>query len=437
MFEKEEEKISDWKEKYDDIDIPLDRINQAIHLGFQEAKIEGRIIKRKRTIWIWPSITAAVLLLSLLTCIRVSPTFANYISSIPGMEKIVELIRYDKGLRAAFENNYAQEIGISQEKNGMKVTIDSVIADEQGLVIFYSIKSKEKQKSLQVENVDLQTIDGKKLPEASYSFGRPAENNIKTYTDSIEYFFEKPIKQRDFKLNLKVKSSGRLEQFSMDFSIKKQDQTAQIYELNKTVVIEDQKIKVKKVTIYPLRVAVHVEIDPDNSKKILEFQDLRLVDQYGEVWSKIQNGTTASKLSDSEIIIYLQSNYFSKPKELYLVMNKIQAIDKDEAYLLVDTEKRQILKQPTGSSLSNLELTGTRLSLILNTKKEFNYAIFGSIIDAKGNKFYSEHSFETGLNENKQKIGLKLPSENYTNPLKIEFDFYPAWIEGDVKIKLK
>ncbi|MGE8207487.1 DUF4179 domain-containing protein [Heyndrickxia sp. NPDC080065] len=437
MFEKEEKKIADWQEKYEHIDIPMDKIDRAIHLGFEEGKSAGRIMKRKRKVWIWPSIAVAVLFLGLLTCIRVSPTFATYISSIPGMEKIVELIRDNKGLLAAVENNYAQEIGVSQEKNGMKLTINSVIADEQGIVIFYTINTKEKQKRLQVENVDLRTIDGKKLPEGYSSFGSPAENDIKSYTDSIEYFFKKPIKQQDFKLNMKVKTSERSESFSMKFSINRQEKTSQIYELNKTVEMGGQKIKVKKVTIYPLRVAVHLELNPNNTKKILDFQDLRLVDQNGEVWSKIINGVSGRDISDSESIIYLQSNYFSKPKELYLVMNKIQAIDKDESYVLVDTEKQQILKQPKGNILSILELSGSNLIFTLNTKKKFNYDIFGLINDAKGNKFYSERSFIEDLDENKKKFGLGLPSKNYTNPLKIELNYYPSWIEGNIKLRVK
>ncbi|MGE6260014.1 DUF4179 domain-containing protein [Heyndrickxia sporothermodurans] len=437
MFDKEEKKIAVWKEKFEHIDIPIEKIDQAIHRGFHKGKSEGRIKKYKKKIRIWPGVAIAILFIGFLTSIRVSPAFANYISTIPGMEKIVDFIRDDKGLLAAFENNYAQEMGISQEKNGMKVTINSVIADEQGLLIFYTIKAKDKQKRLQVENVDLQTMDGKKLPEASYSFGTPAENETKNYNDSIEYFFTKPIRQKDFKLKIKVKTSEGSEHFTLNFSIKKQEQAPQIYHVNKTVIIEGQKIKLKKVTVYPLRVAVQVVADPNNTKKILNFQDLRLVDQNGEVWSKIQNGTTATKISDSESIIYLQSNYFKKPKELYLVMNKLQAVDKDEAYLLVDTEKKKILKQPKGNNLTNLKLTGSNMVFTFNTKQKFNYFIFGSIIDAKGNQFQGEESNSAGLNENKQKIELSLPSKNYTNPLKIVLEFYPSWIEGNVKVKVK
>ncbi|MFD4706803.1 DUF4179 domain-containing protein [Gottfriedia sp. NPDC058432] len=437
MFEKEENELKKLKEKYENIGLPIDEIDEAIQIGFQKAKETKLVTKPRRKSKIWSIVAAAILLLGFLTSIRVSPTFADYLTNIPGMEKIVKLIRDDKGLISAVENKYAQEINISQEKSGIKVTIDSVIADEQGIVIFYTIDAKETQHNFTLKEVSLKPSNGEKLPEHSSSFDLPVEDELNTYTSKIEYFFQKTNVQKDFNLDLKIKSKEVSEQFSIQFSLKNLEKTKQIYELNKTVTIEGQKITIKKVTVYPLRVAVQVKMDPNNTKKILDFTDFELLDQNGEVWSKITNGTTANILSDNERIIYLQSNYFKDPKELYLVINKLQAVDKDEEYILVDTEKQQILKQPKGNYLTDLKKEESELKFTLNTKKEFHYSLVESIFDANGKVVQTSSESQEYDDGGKQVVGITISTKDYVNPLKLKLAFYPEYIQGDAKIRIK
>ena len=42
MFEKEEEKLTNHKNSYDNIDIPLELLDDAIVAGFQKAKLEEK-----------------------------------------------------------------------------------------------------------------------------------------------------------------------------------------------------------------------------------------------------------------------------------------------------------------------------------------------------------------------------------------------------------
>ncbi|MCM3719459.1 DUF4179 domain-containing protein [Fictibacillus phosphorivorans] len=137
MFKRKEEQLNDFKKEYDHVPLSLENLDQAILTGFNKAKGE-RKSKRKRKSF-YSFIAAALLFIGLFSSIRISPVFANYIAEIPGMEKIVDLIRQDKGRMAAVENKYYQELGVSSEvKNGLKVTLDGTIADEMGIVLYYS-----------------------------------------------------------------------------------------------------------------------------------------------------------------------------------------------------------------------------------------------------------------------------------------------------------
>lgn len=437
MYEKEEEQL---KNLYHHIQVPLESLDEAIFNGFHTAKLEKKRQSRRNK-WLFTAAAAAIILVGFFTTVRLSPAFANYVSSIPGMEKIVELIQTDKGRMLAVENDYYQKIGVSQEKQGLKFTIDGVIADENGLVLFYTLTSKEKQKMLETTNVQLESLDGKGLDLGTTMAGNRlySDEGTTNYSDLYEFYLQSPLKAKQFKLKVLGKSEKQKEEFTLTFNLKKEIQPKKSYVLNKTVSIEGQKISFLKADIYPLRAAIHVKMDPNNSKRIFSFDDLRLVDENGETWNKITNGITANQISPEEAIIYLQSNYFREPKELYLVLNKIQAVDKDESHIIVDPINKKILKQPKGSFLSNLRIEGNELIFDMHAKKEFHAFPFTKITDASGKEILSNYSSilandEEGVTE----LHVHIPNMNKRqNPIFLELSSYPTWIKGNEKIKIK
>lgn len=445
MYEKEKQGLSEIKKVYDEMTVPEDKIIEAIHAGFQKAKAQtnkkGKSLKKK---WLRTGLVAAVLTICFVTGIRISPAFAQYIATIPCMEKLVEFISHDKGLMSAIENEYLQEVNISQEKNALKVTLDSLIADERGLVLFQTIEAKEKQETFSIEDFELESADGVDFQLGSHSYGTIKPHGELRYKEAatMDLMFEKPLNTREFIASFTVKTDDYEEVFRVPFTIEKPLKATKTIELNKTVTIEEQKITIKNIKIYPLRVAVHVVMDEDNSKKILAFEDIRLVDENGESWTKIANGITAQQLGANEHILYLQSNYFKEPKKLYLVINKLQAVDKDEAAVIVDPVKQQILKQPKGDKLkfsTNRRESGS-LSFTLDTKEEFKYSLFINIKDADGKEINYKSQFKTSDVEGKQVVGVELPSYRevpYKYPLELELSSFPTWIEGDVKINVK
>jgi len=437
VFNQEEEKLIEWKNKYDELDIPMDKIDQALIEGFQRATQtpEKQLVKRNRKTWIWSSIAAAILFISLLTSIRVSPTFASYLSHVPGMDKIVDLIQDDKGLQSAFEHDYAQHIGAIDQQGDLKLTVESVIKDTEGMFIFYSIQTSNEleMKNIDIKKVKLTTKNGDEIEYDSLSYGNPLEGNM----GLVEYYLRNPISEEEFVLDVEAMISGEKVTFNVPFTAKNQVIKPVIFQPNETVMIENQKITVKEVTINPLRVAIHLKMDDSNTKRLLSFEDIRLVDENGEEWSKITNGITASNISKDEVILYSQSNYFKEPKSLSIVLNKIQAIDKDHDYVLVDTAQKKIIEQPKGDLLSNVELVGRDLWFTLNTKEEFNFGIFGEATDAKGELIEETGGMMEGHEGGYHRIGIHLKDRQHENPIKIDLNFYPSWIEGEARVELK
>ncbi|MGD6857130.1 DUF4179 domain-containing protein [Bacillus infantis] len=441
MFEKEEKKLEAIGERYQEFPVPDEQLEQAIMKGFQQAKAASpkkRFIKRS---WL-PGIAAALLLLGFLTSIRVSPAFAHYVAEMPGMEKLVDLIRYDKGWISAVENDYMQPLGISQEKNGIRLTLDGAIRDERGLVVFYTVQSEEKQ-VLHTNSIHITGGDGEELPVSFSGSGDSSytDEPVKSVNGTADYLFSEDLKGKEFKAEAEVKTAEGIETFDIDFTVEGPKVKKKIYPLNETVSIEGQKIFFKDIAIYPLRVAIHVSFDPENSMKIFALDDLRLVDENGEAWSGIANGVTSQDIKENEKIIYLQSNYFKEPKELYLVLNKVMAVDKEDAEVVINTETKEIVKQPKGDKLSGLVLEGGSLSFQVRAEKEYNHQLFTTAKDAEGRELDGGSSFyRSGGDGLYKEFGVSLSEAdpaNYKNPISLELSAFPSWIEGEVKIKLE
>lgn len=441
MFEKEEKKLEAIGERYQEFPVPDERLEEAIMKGFQQAKAASpkkRFIKRS---WL-PGIAAALLLLGFLTSIRVSPAFAHYVAEMPGMEKLVDLIRYDKGWISAVENDYMQPLGISREKNGIRVTLDGAIRDERGLVVFYTVESEEKQ-VLHTNSIHITGIDGEELPVSFSGSGDSSytDEPVKSVNGTADYLFSEDLKGKEFKAEAEVKTKNGTETFEINFSVENPKVKKKVYPLNQTVSIEGQKITFKDIAIYPLRVAIHVAFDPENSKKIFALEDLRLVDENGEAWSGIANGVSAQEIKENEHIIYLQSNYFKEPKELYLVLNKVMAVDKEDAEVVINTETNEIVKQPKGNKLSGAVLNGRDLSVQVRAGEEYNHQLFAAAKDAEGRDLGGGSTFyQSGGDGLYKEFGVSLSEAdpaNYKNPISLELSAFPSWIEGEVKIKLE
>ncbi|MDN4524964.1 DUF4179 domain-containing protein [Fictibacillus fluitans] len=438
MYSKEEEQIMKLKKKYDAMEISMDALDEAIFAGFHKAKSEEKSgVKKKR--WMYGMAAAAVLLIGFFWSIRFSPVFADYMTNIPGMEKVVELIRDDKGRMAAIENKYYQEIGVSQEKNGVKVTIDGAIADEEGMVLFYTINSNQKLKEVNMSDTELKNRNGKVLEVNGINYGGPhdSESGKKQYTGKLEFFYEKPNDEMRYKVLFKLKGSHHLdEKFAIDFDLTKKLKIKKVYELNKQITVEEQKITVEKVVVYPLRVAVYLKEHQDNTKRILNFDGIRLVDESWESWGT-SSGLTSIKEEEDEHVYYLQSNYFRKTQELYLVMNQIQVIDKSNDKLVVDTEKRKILKQPDKELFRDMKVKKNSLSFKMHTKKPFHFMPFSNATDGNGKEIEYHSAFGSTPNHRPSEVGIDIKSvKKYKNPITIDFSFYPKWIHGDVKIRI-
>ena len=434
MYEKEEEMLDKTKKRLEKVVVPEQLVNDAIQQGVLQAKAKKR--KRRKTLWAFS--VAVILILTFVTSIRVSPAFASAISTIPGMERFVHLIHLDKGMKAIVENDYYEPIGITQVKDSITFTIDGIIIDATGAEIFYTLEAPYSLENMNFESVKFLN-DGQEIVSSSgYDTLEMEQTNKKV--DKFSFVFKKAetFKNTNFEVQLEVKQANKKTSFHMPFKIENEIKTGKIYTLNENVEIDGQQIEVKEIKIYPLRVAVTLEFDEQNEMKILLFEDMRLEDENGEIWSSIQNGISGfGKNAKKERTYFLQSNYFKEPKELYLKFGKVQALPKEESYLLVDFAKKEILEQPTLGKIEVMKVESNTIELKYHPiRQNYMYSLFSQGENVKG-QIVEIPTQRNWVYEEEQHTEITLDAKGIINPVKIDFVAYPNYLNGSGSIQIK
>lgn len=118
----------------------------------------------------------------------------------------------------------------------------------------------------------------------------------------MEYQFVKPFSFKELKFNFEFITviDNKEIKFLIPFELKENVKKQITYPINQVVEVENQKMTIEEMIVYPLRIGVKVAFDPANTKEILGFEDMRLENENGEVWSSIANGIVNTTLSKYE-----------------------------------------------------------------------------------------------------------------------------------------
>ena len=451
---------------FDDIKIPED-IDKYINKGIDR----GRRKMAAKRIEIFLAVMGSLLLAMFITGIRVSPVFASNVARIPGLNYIVELVSLDKGLSAAVENEYIQHIDKSVEYENIKFTIKDVIADNSGIIVFYSLENKGSHIMPRIRDVKLTDFRGSDLKmsigyDAAQYEGKKFEGKIEFYSNENQgegipdnlvlkvgleeqrKLKESEISPKDNTLEQNTGIPGEPEviggSWQIPFTIDREKLSGaeKIYSINQTVEIEGQKIKFEDIRIYPIKSILSISLDSTNTKKLFTFEDLKLMDENGGEWGRIVNGLSGSNPGGDRQTLNFQSNYFTKPKELYITGNYIRALDKDKCYFTVDTANGKILYSPFNLlSLRDITVGKDQMFLSAEMKRnapysDKNFSITNEAFDSNGHPLtIISEGMESGDKACYYHYNLKLGS-GFKGPVTFKLCDYPSRISGSFTIKI-
>ncbi|MER2000339.1 MAG: DUF4179 domain-containing protein [Lysinibacillus sp.] len=325
------------------IEIPKDKLQQQRIEVFKKVRKERR--RRKQLLSV---ATVAVLFISLLLSIRVSPTIANYAAKIPGLNVIVELMHENEGIKDAIENDYYEELGILKSAGDVTITLQGAIIDEYGVILMYDFDYLKPRSNH--HNYDIRIYQGDKLIEAGYSFGTndDIEGKVAHSEHKIQMTLDKPLDANisDFRLQI-VMRDGDKQTIDIPFTLKQKIAKAKIVEPNEVVTMQGQRLIVKKIIRTPLSIQVEVDVDQSNTMQILSLDNVSVELSSGNKRESIRNGIIGSgSLRDGNYRFYLQSNYFYDAKELILNIGEVHAVKKGEDFIEVDFGREEVISKP-------------------------------------------------------------------------------------------
>jgi hypothetical protein len=442
MHEQEELGLNYLKQKYSEIPLP-DNLDAYIHIGIRKAKSERRASIGKLSILV----AACLLPILLMGCIRVSSIFASWVSSIPGFEKIVALIEqdHDQGLKLAMRHDFMQPVGLSNEHDGIRLTVDSIIVDDVRMNIFYTVENHSKLARIdQPSNLKILDSDGKDL-QASYSFNylmTEEEKKSPITQQRVDIQLSKGIIMPD-NVQLRIDYDGFSTPWKVAIPVDhaRFKDMQQSYELNQSVEVEGQKITFTKATVYPTRIVVEASFDEANSKQIFGFRDISIVNEKGE--NLTNNMSTL--IDTNHRILYFESNYFDMPNHLYIEGSTLTALDKDKLDLVIDPVKHRIMKAPDDrvkldTGLNFNTLYQFKFLLDLEEWDHMFYRLFAPEFKDDSGKTYlvSDSNYRISRVSNGPiEIPFSIPNENYSGLLHFHIEDYPAPIRNQFRVTLK
>lgn len=450
MFKEEEDQLATFKEKYRDIPVPA-HIDHYIKAGTDQASK-----KKKRNFRAVLSTAAIVAVLFLfVVSVRVSPAFASYAGQIPGLDRLVELIRGDKGLESAIKNDFVQVIGKSDTHEGITFTVDEIIADEAKMIIFYTLEADQDYNYLMLGDLEITDENGQSMA-AAISYGSPSDEQEqkRIVSEKIEVDFghdENLPEQIHMSVDVDVGNAPHLPDnttWDVSFTIdhEKFANHKEVFPINETVSVEGQKMTFKEIIVYPTKIAILVKYNEQNRKELFAFDDLAIVNEKGEEWASI-NGVSGMGYNENEEFIFLQSNFFEQPEELYLQFSSIRALDKDQLDVVVDVEQERLLKTPDDQiKLLEVSKRGSRVDLkfVIKRSEKYQDDVFYQTFahqyyDEAGNEYETldGFGFRTSDDESEYISYLTVRKPEVSNNIILKISDYQTRIEKDVKIKVK
>lgn len=397
-------------------------------LEFVEYRLEERIKREKRKKRAVAAFLSSAAALMFIVLINTSTAFAGIVAEIPLVGRIAEYVKFDKSLTSTIENDYIQETGLISIDGQEKLLLPYVIADEKNLVLFFQLPDDFSLSENQWAGISLIDMEdgstGEKVEGFGYSSSNISAEEIRKDGTIIlqHYHFSEGTLPQSVKINVALKKETydneegeKTENISSDsidlpevqnvgnfsFSIEFNEFAKPLtYEFNQEHMIMGQKIILKEMKVYPTGTEVLFEFSEDNTAWVKGLE-LALEENGVEKFHGKDGISATYDEANSWMKVYIQSDYFEKPKEQQLVIKGIRLLDKEEEFVKVDLDKMTMTPEVDGVKLIKAEKIGGSVSLVFEsgTSNGDAYGMFDhEYTDSDGNmySFRSEGSTTAG-----------------------------------------
>lgn len=390
-----------------------------------EDRLNRRINKEKRKKrTLTGSISALAASLTFVLLVNTSTAFANVVAEMPVLGKLAEFVRFDKSLSRAIENEYVQEVNLVSWDGSNSLMLPYVIADEKNMVLFFQLPDKFKQTENQWINIFNESIVNAATGEKVEGYGCSSsglspegrKENFGFIMQEYNFSEGKLPESIDIEVRAEIenimssdgaaiahaadesKESSSLEKigtFKFHIELGKFAEP-KIYEINERHTILGQQIVIDNIRVYPTGTEVNVSFPEENSA-LIKGIDMEIVQDDNTVYGGNNGMISSNDVGNKGMSIYIESNYFSKPKKQKLLIKAARLLDKDEEYITVDIDKGTIDPEIKDTELKQIIKASGNATLIFSTETDENdmFGMFDHLyedLEGKPYEFKSEGS---------------------------------------------
>ncbi len=278
--------------------------------------------------------------------VNFSLPFARACGKIPFLKELAQAVAFSPSLSAAVENEYVQPIDQTQKANGVTMTLRYLIADNQQMILFYTLKSDDPTLRLDCYP-RLRPAEGDgPLPGPGLSYGSPKEEDS---LRSIEIIFtgagrtlpERFLLDAEIRVSESRTADARADDeapdrgelvTTMTFPVSvdlSQIQAERVYDLNQDVTIDGQTITVERLEVYPTCMQIVLANHEENTAWLTGL-DFYLTDSQGREFGR-EGGITAIGDPDSPFVPIhrVESAYFTDASGYTLHITGARWLEKD------------------------------------------------------------------------------------------------------------
>ncbi|QWU13451.1 hypothetical protein SAMN04487895_103116 [Paenibacillus sophorae] len=357
MFEREEKLARDYFHAADRQSSPVSeqKLDAAIHAGIAEGTRRGKNVRRR-----YAFTTAVILTVALLFII-------SWLGGLGG-QKIIAVQPKNWGefeaYRSIAENNItiktALDAGLviplhisTQEKNGYKIILDGMIADRRGMLLLYTFENRSAQKAT-VTRFSLKGPSnfsstsywsgGDRSPGITHNYVQLTLEEGQKLSERItaEVIVIPDTPEAQLSSSNKFRTSLTTG-FTVDTA--EIEKSGREIDIGETMTVGGQRIHIEKAYIGPTGIYLNAVYDDQNAKRIFSVIKPTIMSGKGEKETALASYMTLDVNTPLQTMVFHNNNMDAKGP-LKLTIKGIQALDKPDLKLVIDTEAQKIIKAP-------------------------------------------------------------------------------------------
>ena len=292
--------------------------DSMIRTSMKNAKHDHKVFVQKCLSCVFiPFLTFALL-------VNTNQQFVSAMSNIPFISDLTQILKLNPSVYLARDTEIHQKIDKTYITDAYNLYLESMIVDEDQIVIFYDLNINIVSEDIIFERIRLINDE-----ESVYFFPNTTENLRYAIVDP-----ESPIDYETITIEFELEQNSEaiVEPVQIDISndLSRVIKGKEVY-INKQMNIDNQVVTVEKLTVYPLRTIIDVIENTNNTVNVLDYKFEIKVGK--EVLSNISNGVVQAKISDEHHRICLESPY-AIDDEFDIYLSSVDCIDKDKQNLV-------------------------------------------------------------------------------------------------------